>query len=218
MWGHRPGRSGCWGLSRPLWIISPAFRPIYSPHGLIAALGWIVQTWMNTEHQTFLVLSLHIQSGFVAAFFPCPLTHSAQGCFQLSFLPHSALEFFFFKRGRARLADHFRDQRHEVIQEGLWDFFVLHLKTSHSSMWESKTNGPESAGETLEWIIVLTGEEELFCVYRGQHGIKMFCCGVLLKDLLPASSAKARMWVMRTPVGMFLAGLRDKCNVKRNNL
>lgn len=156
---------------------------------------------------------------FCSSLFPLSSYPLGTGMFS-AFLPSSlgAWIFFFFKRGRARLADHFRDQRHEVIQEGLWDFFVLHLKTSHSSMWESKTNGPESAGETLEWIIVLTGEEELFCVYRGQHGIKMFCCGVLLKDLLPASSAKARMWVMRTPVGMFLAGLRDKCNVKRNNL
>lgn len=106
---------------------------------------------MNTEHQTFLVLSLHIQPGFVAAFFPLSSYPLGTGMFS-AFLPSSlgaaGLNFFFPLRGE--LTGHFRDQRHEVIQEGLWDFFVSRLKTSHSSMWESKTNGPESAGETLE--------------------------------------------------------------------
>lgn len=68
--------------------------------------------------------------------------------------------------------------------------------------------------ETLDWIIMLTGEEELSCICRGKHGIKMFCCRVPLKELLLASPARASMWVMRTPVGMFSAWLQQhKTNV-----
>lgn len=61
---------------------------------------------------------------------------------------------------------------------------------------------------------MLTGEEELFCICWGKHGIKMFCCRVPLKELPLASPATARMWVMRTPVGMFSAWLQQhKTNV-----
>lgn len=50
-----------------------------------------------------------------------------------------------FWGGRKTLTSHFRDQRHEVIPAGLPAAFVPHLKTSHSSMWESKTTGFHSA-------------------------------------------------------------------------
>lgn len=35
---------------------------------------------------------------------------------------------------------------------------------------------------------MLTDEEELFCISGGKHGIKMFCCRVLLKELLACQS------------------------------
>lgn len=75
--------------------------------------------------------------------------------------------------------------------------------------------------KTLLSVVILTGEEELFCVSRGKHRIKMFCCWAPLKEMPIASPTTARMWVMRTPFGMFFClatASQDKFNSKRSNL
>lgn len=94
------------------------------------------------------------------------------------------------------------------------DFPQLHVgKQDHQSAFN---------GKTLEWIIMLTGEEELFCIRGGKDSIKMFCRWVLLKELLLlASPATASMWMMRAPVGKFSPRLQqhtDKYSEKRNCL
>lgn len=126
-------------------------------------------------------------------------------------LPNSLALFACILRvGRERLTGHFRDQRHEVIWAGLWAFFVPHLKTSHSSMWESKTTVLHSAGNIGLNNHVDRWRGTLLCLQRKTWYKKCFVVEYPWRSCrLPALPQLVCMWVMRTPVGMFSAWLRQ---------
>lgn len=83
-----------------MWVSGPVLGPnLYSPSGLIAPLGLIIQTWLNTKHETPPFLSLpppppfllslslfskHIQSvSLPAPFMFLPTQHSALPLFRI---------------------------------------------------------------------------------------------------------------------------------------
>lgn len=108
-------------------ISSPVLRPnLYSPSGLIALLGPIIQTWMNTKHLTppflsstpFLALplfSLHSPFPYQRLLCSCPHCSSSLLHVLSTYLPSLLVP----EEGPERRTGHFRDQRHEVIQAEL---------------------------------------------------------------------------------------------------